>query len=387
MIIKCPECGHSISDQAAVCPSCGIQIAGKITRCPDCGEVIFKEQPICPNCRCVINGAQAAAQEPSTAPVAPPPPPSPKPSEPSSRTVRRRRAGAVALVVAFAIALIVVFLGLYFMKEQEQQQEQQAYENALRSDEPLILQNFLDMYAAAPLAHRDSIKQHLAALKKVDTDWTDALVNNSKFGYERFLKLHPNSIHSVEASIKIDSLDWLAATQADTPEAYQLYIDNHEDGAYYDEARANRERLEACKVTPEDRTVVTQVLTAFFTALAQGDTEALGSTVAPVLTSFLHRQNATLADVCQYMERLHEGDITRMEFTPAGDWDISKTPMDEMRFTYTVNFSVAQHIERRDTERETGAVYKVTACVSPEARITELNMKRSVQESKDNLAQ
>ena len=43
MIIKCPECGHQVSDQAKTCPSCGIEIAGKITRCPDCGEVIFKE--------------------------------------------------------------------------------------------------------------------------------------------------------------------------------------------------------------------------------------------------------------------------------------------------------------------------------------------------------
>ena len=155
--------------------------------------------------------------------------------------------------MAFVIALIVVFLGIYFMKNQEQQNEQRAYENAITSSEPLVLQNFLDMYAAAPLAHRDSIKQHLAALKKVDTDWTDALVNNSKFGYERFLKLHPNSIHSVEASIKIDSLDWLAATQENTAEAFKKYMDDHDDGAYYDEARANYEQLEAQKVTPEDR--------------------------------------------------------------------------------------------------------------------------------------
>ena len=57
MLIKCPECGHQVSDQAKTCPSCGIDIAGKITRCPDCGEVIFKEQAECPMCHCSINGA------------------------------------------------------------------------------------------------------------------------------------------------------------------------------------------------------------------------------------------------------------------------------------------------------------------------------------------
>mgnify|MGYP000565577660 CR=1 FL=1 len=29
-LIKCPECGHQISDKAPVCPNCGVEIAGKI---------------------------------------------------------------------------------------------------------------------------------------------------------------------------------------------------------------------------------------------------------------------------------------------------------------------------------------------------------------------
>ena len=62
MIIKCPECGHQVSDRAKTCPSCGIEIAGKVTRCPDCGEIIFKDQAECPNCHCPIN--RDAVEEP-----------------------------------------------------------------------------------------------------------------------------------------------------------------------------------------------------------------------------------------------------------------------------------------------------------------------------------
>ena len=43
-MIKCPECGHQISDKAPVCPNCGVEIAGKITKCPQCGEVYFNDQ-------------------------------------------------------------------------------------------------------------------------------------------------------------------------------------------------------------------------------------------------------------------------------------------------------------------------------------------------------
>ena len=49
-IIKCPECGHQISEKATICPSCGVEIDGKITRCVHCGEVYFKDDGICPHC-------------------------------------------------------------------------------------------------------------------------------------------------------------------------------------------------------------------------------------------------------------------------------------------------------------------------------------------------
>ena len=49
-IIKCPECGHQISDKAPVCPSCGVEIAGKVIKCPHCGEVYFNNSEMCPNC-------------------------------------------------------------------------------------------------------------------------------------------------------------------------------------------------------------------------------------------------------------------------------------------------------------------------------------------------
>ena len=49
-IIKCPECGHQISDKAPTCPSCGVEIAGKVIRCPECGEIYFKEEDLCPHC-------------------------------------------------------------------------------------------------------------------------------------------------------------------------------------------------------------------------------------------------------------------------------------------------------------------------------------------------
>ena len=64
-IIKCPECGHQISDKAPICPSCGVEIAGKITRCTNCGEVYFNDQQLCPSCH-TANQQNTIQQQVST---------------------------------------------------------------------------------------------------------------------------------------------------------------------------------------------------------------------------------------------------------------------------------------------------------------------------------
>ena len=71
-LIKCPECGHQISDKAPVCPSCGVEIAGKIVRCPNCGEIHFISDGICPNCHHSLlatgnDSRSSVAHEPSSA--------------------------------------------------------------------------------------------------------------------------------------------------------------------------------------------------------------------------------------------------------------------------------------------------------------------------------
>src|SRR5574344_1874132 len=53
-IIKCPECGQSVSELAANCPGCGCPISGNIDHCPECGEVVLKSYTECPKCHCPI---------------------------------------------------------------------------------------------------------------------------------------------------------------------------------------------------------------------------------------------------------------------------------------------------------------------------------------------
>lgn len=249
MIIKCPECGHQVSDRAKICPSCGVDIAGKVTRCPDCGEYIFKDDHECPNCHCSIN---AAAPEPESGlsiqdsqnnQMTPSIPTITETDEPQSKKKGRKVLWS-ALIMGFVLALIIVLLGIYYVRKTQMENELRAYDNAMMSNEPAVLQNFLDMYIEAPVAHRDSIKVHLQALMKIDRDWDNARISQSKKALQLFIDRNPDNVHVREARLMIDSLDFETAKMGDSMESYKKYMEDHEQGYYYDEAKNAYDRLE-----------------------------------------------------------------------------------------------------------------------------------------------
>lgn len=372
-IIKCPECGHQVSDQAKTCPSCGIEIAGKVMRCPECGDIVFNDSDECPNCH-----------HPLTVVDVRPQPVTSQPEVTAEQETAQAKGGMkkpyVVLIVAFVIALLAVFVSLYFYKTTQDKNELDAYENAMASGEPAVLQNFLDVYTGAPQEHRDSIMAHLEQLRQVDTEWDNAVRSGSKTALERYIQLHPGSIRVTEARLKIDSLDWLAAKTADTPEAYQAYIDSHLDnGLHLDEARIMFDKSDARRVTDDDRQMISSLFGNYFTALANNEEASLTETLSGVLGSFLHKENATKTDVMTYMRKLHApDDITGMTFSLNNDWKIEKTDAGDGRYGYTVAFSVDHRISREDKTKETFCTYNVEAKVSPDHKISDLNMKKIV---------
>ena len=381
MIIKCPECGHQVSDRARTCPSCGVDIAGNVTRCPDCGEVIFKDQSKCPYCQSLFAGgsvgsAAAADQTPADDDTA-----QPQPAQPTTGGGRKKRkTGCTVLGVAFVIALVLVCLAFYFYQTTVRENEQRAYENAMQSDQPAVLQNYLDMFGSqASQAHCDTIAARLKSLEQLDVDWANAVASGLKAEIVKYMKLHPNSIHRVEADYCIDSIDWSAAHQADTPEAYQAYLKAHPDGRYIDEARTAYEVLDAQQLKPEDKQMVEELFSTFFTALAKRDKAMLLTTLAGRLSSFLHKDDAAPADVVAYMDKLHEADIQQMTFTMKNDWQIRKQQEAEGLYSYIVDFTVDQMLERSDATKERQVAYTVQARISTDCKISRLNMKKTVK--------
>ena len=398
-IIKCPECGHQISDKAPVCPSCGVEIAGKVTKCTNCGEVYFNYMDMCPNCHCPTHATsgqqaystqeratseqpmqaqqapqpqQAAPQAPKPA-MAPPVPPTPPQPQAAKEEPKEKKNNRNVFIISLVFAAIVCGIFYYFYDSANKNKELEAYEYAMQSSDPTVLQNYLDTYKDADQAHIDSIQAHLNMLKLVDNDWTNAVVSGSKEALEAYLQKYPNSPHKQEAWNKIDSIDWMVAKNADNAEAYQTYLDEHTDGAHIAEAENALKKVKSRDLQPEEKQMISGLFRQFFQSINSRNEDGLTATCEDVLSSLLGKASATKADVVTFMNKLYKEDITNMNWHLNNDYQIKKREVGDDEYEYQVQFSARQDVDHAGgTSKEN--LFKFNTTVSPSGKISSFNM-------------
>lgn len=398
-IIKCPECGHEISDKAPFCPSCGVAIAGKVVECPKCGKVYFSELSECPQCHykrpvadktpIVENNNAVNTQETEKTteveimepkevnneqPVG-----ANNPEEASDESLKTPRNSSrnnkIIIGAVVAIVAVVIGIGCYFYHSIQSDKELQAYNYAMASNDPQVLQSYLDQYSDAPEAHLDSIQSHLDLIKKTQQDWTNVMISNSKSALEDYIAQHPDSPYKAIAIHKIDSIDWQTAQQQNTVEALELYIEQHSDGEHVEDANQMINSLNSKTIQPEERLMVNSIYGGFLKSLGDKDEEALTSFVNPLLTNFLGKTNATRSDVVTFMHKIYKSDVKSMAWKSLGDYTINKKDVGANQYEYSVAFSAIQTIVGQD-DNATEVRYKITSTLNNEGRISDFNMIR-----------
>lgn len=420
-IIKCPECGRQISDKAPTCPSCGVEIAGKITKCPHCGEVYFSSQEMCPNCHEIAVGvthpvassaavkdqtpvaspspvSSPASEIPSTSqvvsstsqtvPPTPPVPPVPPVLRPgvaangndggegnTPQEPQKKKNTRSIFIISFIFAVLACGIMYYFYDSANRNKEMEAYEYAMQSSDPMVLQSYLDTYKDADEAHRDSIMAHLDLLKQNDQDWTNAVVSGSKEALEAYLQKYPNSLHKQEALLKIDSLDWNVAKAADTADAYQAYLNAHTDGVHIEEAENALKKVKSRDLQPEEKQMVSGLFRQFFQSINSRNANGLTATCEDILSSLLGKSSATKADVVTFMDKLYKDDVANMNWLINNDYQIKKREVGDEEYEYQVQFSARQNVDLTDgTKKE--QLFKISAVVSPDGKVSAFNMNK-----------
>lgn len=422
-IIKCPECGRQISDKAPACPNCGVPIAGKIVRCPQCGEIYFKDQEMCPNCHHLTprgetlvkgevgntslnnsnapqsqNIADAGKMEGEHAEQRMPQPPTPPrtgnnyqktadrnsqrpvPPTPSGNHQKpeANKKSHSALFIGFILAVLACGICFYFYNSSKNSKEEEAYEFAMNSDDPTVLQTYLDTNPDAPEAHRDSIEARLENLKQTDIDWTNAVVSGSRTALEDYLTKHPNSEHKAEALHKIDSLDWIDATNGNSEQSYTAYLSEHANGEHVDQANNALKALKAKTVQPEEKTMVKAIFRHFFQAINAKNEDGLTATVAPLMSNFLGKTDATKADVAVFMDKIYKDDISNMNWHINNDYNITKKEVGDEEYQYNTTFSAVQKVDKVDGT-SVSTRFNIKATIGPDGLISSMSMTKILE--------
>lgn len=341
----------------------------------------------------------AVTQRPATQAAPPVPPTPPTPPVPPIRTnnsyrngnyggngnhnggngentntpTEKKKSNRGVLIISFIFAILVCGIMYYFYDSANRNKEQEAYEYAMQSSDPMVLQSYLDTYKDADEAHRDSIMAHLDMLKQTDQDWTNAVVSGSKEALEAYLQKYPNSPHKQEAWGKIDSIDWCVAKNADTADAYQLYLDTHTDGAHIEEAENALKKVKSRDLQPEEKQMVSGLFRQFFQSINSHNSDGLTATCEDILSSLLGKSSATKADVVTFMDKLYKEDVANMNWRINNDYQIKKREIGDEDYEYQVQFSARQDIDKTDGSK-TENHFKINAVVSPDGKISSFNM-------------
>ena len=374
-IIKCPECGHQVSDMAPTCPGCGVEIAGKVVKCPDCGEIYFRNQMVCPACHRPTTSTPTQRPVPvrHTEPVTPVVKPKPEP-EPDTE-----KKSYTKIIVGLVIALVLCGGVAYYYNDLGRQEESD-YVLAAQSTDPLVIEEYLNKYKDTNPEHRDSLQARLATIQQIDKEWTDVLMTGSRDQIEQYAKTHPNSPHKAEAMNKVDSMDFAHVMKDKTIDAFINYVKQHPNGRFVNDANAAIDAIKMTQLQPEETKMVKALFKKFFQSVNSRNEGGMLSTVADQLTNFLGQSSAGKADVATFLKKLYKSDITNMNWHIIDDYKIDKKAGTKGAADYTVQFTAEQNISRTDATQPTYCRYQISATVSSDGKISGLNMKRLTQQ-------
>ena len=369
-IIKCPECGHQISDMASTCPACGVRIANNIVKCPHCGNVYLKDQSACPVC----HEPRSATSRPGQMQAHPRLDGSGAGADAGGMNPKRKSNRNKIVAVVIALAVIVCGGGWYFYNANKLHgDENTAYVKAMNSSDPAVLQDYLDSFTDAPQEHIDSIQAHLKMLQMNDAEWTNALVSNSKSAIQQYLDSHPNSLHKAEALHKIDSIDWAQCGRQNNPEAYQAYLSEHPEGEHVVEAQEQLDKLDATTVSAEDKQTVNAAFQLFFKGINNNDEMGITSAVSSTL-HFLTNPDATKQDVISFLHKLHKDDVRSLTWRSNNDYKIQKIDKGDGTYEYDAEFTVDESVSNIDSSKDAFNQYKVKGHIDSDGKISSLQL-------------
>ena len=354
MIIKCPECGHQVSDKAPICPSCGVEIAGHLIKCSYCGEIYLKEDAVCPNCHHsastdnsvneddvktepvkddsqnngdyseaetssveLVVSAESIEEEPrldgtptqDTLTIGSPSSDAEVSTDDMIVKPESKNNNHTPLFVSLLIALVICAVLLFFYKRGNDNHEAEEYKIALKSNNRQVMEQYLEDYPNAPLIHINSIRDLLKQTQQNNDEWGRVIQQNTTASYKAYRGTHPNTPYKNEILKRVEELYWNEVVNQNTEAAYLGYREKYPKGIHVKEADEKLKIMLDNTSTPSEEKVAVSAVRQFLQGLNSKSTSKIEGVTASSF-NFLGAGGATIADVSKYMrEKLYQADV------------------------------------------------------------------------------
>jgi len=400
-LIKCPECGHDVSSEAANCPNCGYPMAKKgdndvqpeassvqselntrytkvlkdlnakrfksafaeidalikeypnshsftelreqvvrefVKSCVEDSDICLKDK----NYKDAKTIAQMGLQH--------------DPSNPYllnviNRVRRRKAFKRNAWLVLLLLILGGAAYAYYNLKvpDYNSEKEEKAwnlvmkYRNEFDADR---LEDALDDYISdfSSGLHSSEAKSMYENLVREKAAWNAAVRQNNAQAMHDFMDMFSNGFYHKTAYVKLDSLAFLEAKNKNTKEAIDYYIDTYSDGKYIDKAMAISEKLNNGNLTKQEREDIKTVLDNHFQALTDDDEALLRTTLGKTVNSYLGKMDLTIDDMVDYMHSLSEENGGDGGFYTVHNIDIKKFDDPGAPVIYNVQFNLTNTV-------------------------------------------
>ena len=243
---------------------------------------------------------------------------------------------AVSLLIAAITAAVLLFLYNQGADMSRANSEQEAYAQALGSDEPTVLRNYLAENPSAPKTHRDSVAVRLKTLVTADHSRQDAdrelaaaMAGNSKAALQQFLSKHPDTEHRSEVEARIDEIDWAQAVEKNDENAYLGYKAQHAAGLHSKEADEKLKTLLVHTVSDGEKTAAVGAVRQLLQGMNSKSSEKIAGAVASSL-NFLGAGGSTAKDIRRYMtDKLYQADVKTINWHLGSPAKITKDSNDD----------------------------------------------------------
>lgn len=310
---------------------------------------------------------------------------------------KKKQGKTIKRLLQFLIFVLLVLGGIaifWILKVTQPTKEREAWAQVVRFDQmknpdslEVVLERFMQEYRNGDQYPR--AESMLTTLKKDRSDWQQALNKGTFKAFDNYCGQHNRGYYYVQAMEKRDSAMFYEAysrhaSKEIADDEYkaliQRYIDEFSDdekgngyrGKYLEKARQIAAELKDATMSSKEIDSVEELIRNHFKALSRQDEKGLLNTIADRLDLYVNQREATKADVVNYMNKLHGGDVTFLFLHP-DKFRVEKVDSGDGTMVYNVKFNLIYDVETIDNMRTT-LVYKGVAIVNKKLKIVKLIM-------------